>query len=341
MESLNRRLTLVVPDLVAPGILPPATLVHPCTSLENAVSDTRPRTLDLELLLARGERGKAANNPEELLFKLFTSAPAVPLPTSAVTYLADTGQCAKGWLLRADPVYLQTDNARIIMLGNNYLNINQEEAAALGEIVRPLFETVGMELEISHPKRWYLHLRENPCVAFHSLHEVLGHDIHAYLPDAKRWRSLLNEAQMALHESSINKAREARGEWPINSLWFWGGGILPAAEPSPFAKVWSDEPLAVGLAKLAGATHAALPSNAQEWLSLANTPGEHLVVMQRLESKFVEHFNTQWAAPLCAALRGRMLKSLSLYVGHGNVFHINRSLLGRWWRRRRPLAFYR
>jgi uncharacterized lipoprotein YmbA len=97
----------------------------------------------------------------------------------------------------------------------------------------------------------------------------------------------------------------------------------------------------VGLAKLAGATHAALPSNAQEWLSLANTPGEHLVVMQRLESKFVEHFNTQWAAPLCAALRGRMLKSLSLYVGHGNVFHINRSLLGRWWRRRRPLAFYR
>jgi hypothetical protein len=310
-------------------------------------------------LLARGERGKAANNHEELLFTLFTSAPAVyPFPpTAAVTYLADTGQCAEGWRLRADPVYLQTDNARVIMLGNDYLNINQEEAAALGGILRPLFETVGIQLEISHPKRWYLHLRENPCVVFRSLHEVLGHDIHAYLPDAKRWRSLLNEAQMALHESGINKAREARGELPINSLWFWGGGTLPAAEPSRFTKVWSDEPLAAGLAKLAGATHAALPSDAQEWLNLANTPGEHLVVMQRPESDFdiqgrinvaggrtpgatVERFNTQWAAPLCAALRGRKLKSLSLYVGHGSVFHINRSLLGRWWRRRRPLAFY-
>lgn len=324
MESLNRRLTLVVPDL-----------------LNKAVSDTQPRALELELLLARGGRGTAANNPEELLFKLFTSAPAVSLPTAAVTYLADIGQCAEGWWLRADPVYLRTDNARVIMLGNDYLHIHQEEAAALGAILRPLFETVGMELEISHPKRWYLHLRENPCVVFHSLHEVLGHDIHAYLPDAKHWRSLLNEVQMALHESGINQAREARGELPINSLWFWGGGTLPAAEPSRFTKVWSDEPLAVGLAKLAGATHAALPSDAQEWLNLANTPGEHLVVIQRLESDFVERFNTQWAAPLCAALRGRMLKSLSLYVGHGSVFHINRSLLGRWWRRRRPLAFYR
>jgi len=358
MESLNRRLTLVVPDLVAPGVLPSTTLVHPCTSLDKTVSDTQPRALELELLLARGERGTAANNPEELLFKLFTSVPAAPLPTAAATYLADTDRRAEGWLLRADPVYLQTDNARVIMLGNDYLNIHQEEAAALGGILRPLFKTVGMELEISHPKRWYLHLRENPCVVFHSLHEVLGHDIHAYLPDAKHWRSLLNEAQMALHESGINQAREARGELPINSLWFWGGGTLPAAEPSRFTKVWSDEPLAVGLAKLAGTPHAALPSGAQKWLNLANAPGEHLIVMQRLEPDFdiqgrinvaggrapeatVERFNTQWAGPLCAALRGRMLKSLSLYVGHGNVFHINRSLLGRWWRRRRPLTFYR
>ncbi|MBI3345269.1 MAG: hypothetical protein HY028_10520 [Gammaproteobacteria bacterium] len=347
MESLNRRLTLVVPDLVAPGVLPPATLAEPfaialpCTSLDKAVPDTQSRALELELLLARGEREKAANNPEELLFTLFTSAAAVPLPTAAVTYLADTDRRTDGWLLRADPVYLQADNARVILLGNDYLNIQQEEAATLREVLRPLFETVGMQLEVSHPKRWYLRLRENPCIVFRSLREVLGHDIHAYLPDAKPWRSLLNEVQMALHESDINKAREARGEWPINSLWFWGGGTFPAAEPSPFTKVWSDEPLAVGLAKLAGAPHAALPSNAQEWLHLADTPGEHLVVMQRLGPNFFERFNTQWAAPLCAALRGRMLKSLSLYVGHGNVFHVNRSLLGRWWRRRRPLAFYR
>ena len=324
MESLNRRLSLVVPDL-----------------FDKAVSDTQPRTLDLELLLARGERGPATYDHEELLFKLFASAPAVPLPTAAMTYLADTDRRTDGWLLRADPVYLQTDNARVIMLGNDYLNIQQDEAAALGEILRPLFETAGMKLEIPHPKRWYLHLRENPYVVFRSLHEVLGHDIHAYLPDAKHWRSLLNEAQMALHESDINKAREARGEWPINSLWFWGGGTLPAAEESRFIKVWSDEPLVMGLAKLAGVPHAALPSDAQEWLHLADTPSEHLVVMQRLGPNFFERFDTQWAAPLCAALRGRTLQSLSLYVGHGNVFHVNRSLLGRWWRRRRPLAFYR
>ncbi|MEO6696898.1 MAG: hypothetical protein ABIN45_02735 [Gammaproteobacteria bacterium] len=340
LESPSQQLTLVVPDL-----------------LDKTVSSTQPRSPELELLLARAEQDVTTGNSEELLFKLLGPAIHRPFPTAALTYLADTDRRGKGWWLRADPVYLQTDNARVIMLGNDYLNIEQNEAAALGEILHPLFERVGMALSLPHPKRWYLHLGENPGVVFRSLHEALGHDIHAYLPDdaqgrasvaagrtpgatAKRWRSLLNEVQMTLHESGVNRVREARGEWPINSLWFWGLGELPAAVPSRFTRVWSDEPLAIGLAKLAGAAHASLPADAEQWLNLVTTPGEHLVVFQGTNTDFIERFNTQWAAPLCAALRKRTLKSLSLYAGHGSVFHINRSLLGRWWRRRRPLTFY-
>ena len=324
MEPLNRRLFLVVPDL-----------------LNKAISDTSPQTVEVELLLARAQRAYTVGDYEELLFKLFAVDPlSLPVPTAAITYLADTDHRNPSTCLRADPVYLQTDNARVIMFGNDPLNITQAEATALGDLLRPLFADKAMRLETPHPKRWYLHLGEDPDVTFHTLNKVLGQDIHSYLPDSKDWRSLLNETQMMLYECDVNRAREARGELPINSLWFWGRGKLPAAPQPPFVSVSSDEPFAIGLVKLAGMASTLLPSDATQWLALANTPGEHLVVIRDQHPDFAVRFNALWAAPLYKALRSGLLSELSFYTGHGHLFHINRPLLRRWWRRRRPLAGY-
>ena len=44
---------------------------------------------------------------------------------------------------------------------------------------------------------------------------------------AERWRALLNESQIVLHNHPINAVREARGAVAVNSLWFWGAGTLP------------------------------------------------------------------------------------------------------------------
>jgi hypothetical protein len=35
------------------------------------------------------------------------------------------------------------------------------------------------------------------------------------------------EAQMTLHGHPLNAAREAAGQRPINSVWFWGCGAMP------------------------------------------------------------------------------------------------------------------
>lgn len=324
MESLNRRLTLVVPDL-----------------FNKTAPDNLPRAVETELLLARAQQASTVGNYEELLFKLFAVDPlSLQVPTAAITYLADTGHRNPSTCLRADPVYLQTDNARVVMFGNDPLNITQAEATALGELLRPLFADKALRLETPHPKRWYLHLGENSDITFHTLNKVIGQDIHAYLPDSKDWRSLLNETQMMLHECDVNQARVARGELPVNSLWFWGRGKLPAAPQPHFISVSSDEPFAIGLTKLAGMASTLLPSDATQWLTIADAPGEHLVVIRDQQADFAARFNALWAAPLYHALRSGLLSELSLYTGHGCLFHINRPLLRRWWRRRRPLAAY-
>ena len=50
------------------------------------------------------------------------------------------------------------------------------------------------------------------------------------------WRRRMNEAQMVLHAHPGNEAREARGELPVNSVWFWGAGELGAAPRAPVSR---------------------------------------------------------------------------------------------------------
>jgi hypothetical protein len=86
--------------------------------------------------------------------------------------------------------------------------------------------------------------------------EVAGRNVEPFLPagdDAPRWRRIFNETQIMLHRQACNESREARGELPINSVWFWGaGGPSGVAVKAPYATVWSDHPLAAGLAAASG-----------------------------------------------------------------------------------------
>src|SRR5690606_8904565 len=77
----------------------------------------------------------------------------------------------------------------------------------------------------------------------------------AHLPEGqagRRWRALLTEAQVILHAHRWNQQRIARGDAPINSLWFWGAGMLPAAVTTAHAQVRSRDALLRALAQAAG-----------------------------------------------------------------------------------------
>ena len=338
-----RRLSLVIPGLFGPAAIKQMPEVWQGLSLPA-----------LEGLLARAERGGADGvNLEQTLFALFKAAGGVDadVPVAAVTRQWDAKDAGGHWWLRADPVHLRADRDRIVMLGNTVLTISNEECAQLAAELNRHFRGEAWNLEALNAARWYLRLDGDPHIRTEALPDVVGQDILHHMPRGpaeRRWRGLLNEVQMVLHASAVNRAREAQGLLPVNSLWFWGGGRLPQLPRGAWSQAWGNDAVTQGLAALAGVPCATLPDGAAEWLE-DDAPGEHLAVMDAVRAKiqfgdaegwreFLESLHEYWLQPLFAALKQRRLAALSLFPADGTAFHVSAGAARRWWVRRRPMA---
>jgi hypothetical protein len=272
----------------------------------------------LELLLARG-RGMASEqrNYESWLGEAFG---VEPLPAGALT------ASAEGFWLRADPVHLRLMRDSMLLLPVS--GLRPDEAGQLVATLNRHFAGTH-EFRCPHPDCWVV--RTAPA-AIDTLptRELAGKDIDAHLPGAP-WPALLNEIQMALHEHPVNEAREL----PVNSVWLWGPGELPQAVSSPWRSLTANEPVALGLARLAGINHRAPPRTADAWLAEMRGDGRHLVVLEATH----ETLEADWFAPLLAALKSGRVGMLSLHVPDaGLAFEIARSDLRRFWRRARAVA---
>jgi hypothetical protein len=200
-----------------------------------------------------------------------------------------------------------------------------------------------MDFGSSHPERWTIALERPLEFAFPPLHKALGVDVAEVLPEhpeALRWRRILNEIQMALHACPVNVKRRGEGRQEINSVWFWGGGYLPAPSGKPaFCTVFSDHPVARGLALIhecqlmnLSATEnlesmvAGLPHPVSflidwaPWQGPAKAPLAQLELLARALLGLVKHHGL----------------TLELYAGNGTHWTLNRLSTLRFFRRRRP-----
>ena len=308
----------------------------------------------LEGLLSRSRRDKVEGSTlEQTLFGLFHYAAGHDhdLPVAAVTRQFDVQDAAGYWWLRADPVHLRADRDRIVMVGNNVLDISTEECQAIALELNRHFADEDWHLDARNARRWYLRLDEEAQIVTEALPDVVGQDILHSMPHGlaeRLWRRLMNEVQMVLHSSRVNKEREARGALPINSLWFWGGGRLPCPVQVKWSQVWSNDTLSQGLSSLARVACASLPADAGEWLEDA-APGEHLMVWDGVREiiqfsnvegwrEFLQSLHDAWLEPLLSALKQRRLAALCLYPVEGTIFRLSTGDARRWWVRPRPLA---
>lgn len=72
-----------------------------------------------------------------------------------------------------------------------------------------------------------------PAVYPHLL-SVAGKPVNCYIEQVREslpWYRLMNEMQMFLHQHPVNSRRIQQGRTTINSLWFWGAGQCPEADP--------------------------------------------------------------------------------------------------------------
>ncbi|GAA5183658.1 hypothetical protein GCM10025771_35780 [Niveibacterium umoris] len=224
-------------------------------------------------------------------------------------------QAGEIWLC-ADPVGLHFARDQMILTDPRTLALSQDETVALGSALRVALKDVG-DFTLVTPERGYLKLREPAQVRFSDLLDVAGRPVALFLPegdDTKRWGRIVNEVQVSLHDHPVNRARENTGSRLVNSLWFWGEGPLEGEAKSTAARVFSDNPVGSGLARLAGKDAAPLTE-------FATTPadGDSLLLIDALDAPARFRDTTRWLdalivleaqlfAPLAAQMQRREIK---------------------------------
>lgn len=208
------------------------------------------------------------------------------VPAAAITREFLAGDAGDASWLSADPAWVRPDMNGVRLLACGQLQLSMDEAQVFAAMLRPVFDEAGMQLEVSTPDRWHLRLpADMPLPDFDAPEQALGEDLSQHLPqgpEGRRWRVLLNEIQVLLHQHPLNAARRARGLSPVNSLWLWGGGMLPEPPHSPLHGVISDDLLLRALASRAAvAQQSRTPENvataASAWLiDLQDLPADEL-----------------------------------------------------------------
>ncbi len=140
---------------------------------------------------------------------------------AALSRLADCPDDAAGTWMRADPVCLQADlNAVWLQPSAKLPDKARDELIAC-------FADESLTLDFPSPERGYLRLDADPDCDFKPPWALAGNSLDQVLPEgpqADRWRRLLNESQIILHQHRGASESRAAG-----SLWFWGPGALPDA----------------------------------------------------------------------------------------------------------------
>ncbi len=317
------QLTLLIPELIWPEPDERETLDGLlCPALNTLIARSRltrraPQSLEATLTDAFGL-------PEGAPYAAFRLLGEPTLPSG----VADDA-C---WLC-ADPVHLRFHQERLILADSASFGIELAEAQAICDVLNRQFPEVG-SFHVAAAERWYLQLPSVRASDFGTagdfdvppLSAIVGRFVDRQLPTGAqtRWlRQLLNEAQMLLHGHPANATREEAGRMPINSLWLWGAGCLPARTASDFDGVWSTHPLAVGLGRAAGVPAHAVPLDAAALFAHTAPDSHHLVLLEDLLGAVqyqngdayrsaLHALDTRWFAPVRQALTSGKLKRLRL-----------------------------
>jgi len=208
-------------------------------------------------------------------------------------------------------------------------------------------EQDGWRLESGRKKHWYLSGGDCQELISTPLPSVRGRPVSDYLPqgkDAPVWRQRLNEIQMLMHSHPVNLHRAGRGLPLVNSLWIWGGGLLPAKGEHCFSRVVTNDASVAGLGIWNTSRCEPVPNHADELFSRLENNERVLVTLDELDvpaayedfgqwNEVLERYERDWFKPLLNALTGRRLSSLELIPVSGQRFCMSPLALLKFWKR--------
>lgn len=278
-------------------------------------------------------------------FGLGANFPAGPLSALGDGLLQDQAARLASWMC-ADPVYLQLQRDSFALAES--LRLPAEQSIPMLAELNTHFTEQGLQFHAGRSGAWYLRTQQTPELSASPLAQALGRNVAAFAfsgPDAQRWRGLVNEMQMLLHEHALNQAREARGQWPINSVWLSGPGVLPARLTAPSQRFYASDALSLGLAQCAALSCSPPPASMAELVSTQQISGPKSDAMLVLlaDEPTAATLDQAWLQPLWTALRRRQLRALQLHIGVGGEVlsvHLRPSDTWKFWRKPLTLEAY-
>lgn len=281
--------------------------------------------------LGRGDHRDLPVPTEGVARSLFEIVPDA-WPVAAATRQRDAGDAGTDTWLRADPAHVQPDiNGARLMAHGDALAMEDDDAARFLQPLRPIFGDAGLPIEAPTATRWYLKVAAGtPLPPMASIEQALGEDMFEHLPagaDGRRWRALLSEAQVALHNHPHNIARAAAGLAAVNSLWFWGAGRLPDVVRTHVASFHSEDTALLAFAELAGADTGPLP---KAWPTDVAKRGPGLYDLR--DGRDLALLDREWLQPALHALATGALSSVEFMFADGHRVRVARAHRWRFWR---------
>jgi hypothetical protein len=200
-----------------------------------------------------------------------------PRDSVAAWAAAAHGLSAPRW--RATPVHVEVGRHQIVLADPTALDLAAGEAAALADAAQPCLADAGFTLEPVRPDLWFLSGNADWLLDTHAWTMAVGRSIDGHLPrgeQARQWRRVFAEIQMAWHEHPANLQRAPRGLAPINALWLDGCAREPLAAGPLLA--FSDDDAVGGLALACGGERRPLPADGAGFDLAAASAGRDVLV---------------------------------------------------------------
>jgi hypothetical protein len=321
--------------VVIPFALPPRELAADITRALQAPA--------LAALLSRNnlhERRRFESDARVLPHESWLSPGRDDAPLAAAVMSGFGMPQQEGYWFIVHPVHIQLARNHLTMADPRHLQLDEADARALFDTVKPYFST----LLYGDATTWFMRADDWTELDTASPDAASGANLADWMPtgpNALAFKKLQNEVQMLWHEHPVNVAREARRLPPVNSFWMWGGA--PAAGPTAPASpvLVADAPAwlaALGTPELRDGDITRLLAGTGERRTavlgnllphgLAGDWSAWLGAMQRLEQ--------EWFTPLLAAVRDGRIGELTLVLTDRDgvtSFRTSKMALRQFWRK--------
>ena len=153
------------------------------------------------------------------------AAPHYPWAAMQAAQLGLDTRLSWAWVT---PCHWQIGQGQVVMANPYDLRWPEDEHQVLFETLKEFFKDDGIALHaVPGQQHWLASGEVFAQTPAAPLERVVGRNLSDWLPPGNTLRRLQTEVQMLLYTHPVNDARTARGELPVNSVWFAACGQAP------------------------------------------------------------------------------------------------------------------